>query len=1065
MRPQNLTMQAFGSYEQRTEIDFTRPSQNLFLVTGDTGAGKTTIFDAIVFAIYGEASSGTNKKDGVELQSQFGDYSQEPFVELTFQEKTGEKEEIYVVRRIPRHIRPMKKGTGFKEEREKVSLILPDGREYSQNQRETDKKLEEIVGLTKNQFMQVAMIAQGEFMELLRAKSNDKKLIFRKLFGTGFFQDIVDELGKRRREMTEEISRLWTACRTEAAHVAVPGDYPKGEALENRRKEISALEDFSVPVMEGLLKELWELNAWLSQVREETKKEYQRACKDRDEKRDALTKAEGLEKAFLQLDRAERLLEKCTALEERAKEEAEVEKRITLAYEIKTAYQGYMDKKAAAEKVRSSLKSQREALPLLEETWKNAEEKELLAKEGRDRSLEEFTRVKERTGRALDILGRIGKTKAQISGKQKIFEQARKASEEGRAALQDLEEQEKNWRHREAELLDAPVSLERWRKKAQEAEELKAQVQELKRAGEEVFVRREIAREAALAYARARENYGRKNKEYLQAQNDFLDAQAGFLAEEKLRPGQPCPVCGSLEHPRPCPAPKKGEKVSRDEMEALKEELSLLLKEQTEKSAISGSAAESLKEKEKSYKELLDNLWERMERVAGSTPEKRTWEEAERLLKEYGEKIQKEGAIQREKVYVLEKLRKELKKAEEKKQSLKQAWETGEQKASEAKNELLAFRSSLRELEKQKDFASEEEARAAFSEAKEKMDCQELLYGQWASRARSAKQKKDEGKILADRYEKELPSYEKECAKAKDEYKALQKEKNLCEDQWMKIVQTYGKEEAQKLREKLQAFEKQKAEAKGAREAALCAIGGEKRPDLPSMEKDRDLAQECQRKTQEKLLRMEEMGRINQEAYENLAPQMRKSQKLMEEFSRAKDLFSRLSGKVSGSRMDIETYVQRCYLQRILALANIRFQEMSAGQFELRMVSEEMAGEGKNRGLDLMVYSALTGKEREVRTLSGGESFMAALSLALGMADQIQGGAASVNLDMMFIDEGFGSLDDHSRNHAIRVLKEMAGGLRLVGIISHVTELKQELEDQLIVTRDDGGSHVRWQLS
>jgi exonuclease SbcC len=138
---------------------------------------------------------------------------------------------------------------------------------------------------------------------------------------------------------------------------------------------------------------------------------------------------------------------------------------------------------------------------------------------------------------------------------------------------------------------------------------------------------------------------------------------------------------------------------------------------------------------------------------------------------------------------------------------------------------------------------------------------------------------------------------------------------------------------------------------------------------------------------------------------------------------------------------------------------------MSAGQFELRMYDLDKAGEGKNKGLDLMVYSSVTGKEREVRTLSGGESFMAALSLALGMADQIQERSAAVNLDVMFIDEGFGSLDDHSRNQAVRVLMNMAGGSKLIGIISHVTELKQEIDNQLVVTKDDEGSHVRWQIS
>jgi exonuclease SbcC len=192
---------------------------------------------------------------------------------------------------------------------------------------------------------------------------------------------------------------------------------------------------------------------------------------------------------------------------------------------------------------------------------------------------------------------------------------------------------------------------------------------------------------------------------------------------------------------------------------------------------------------------------------------------------------------------------------------------------------------------------------------------------------------------------------------------------------------------------------------------------------------------------------------------------MDERRKTVDDHTKLDNLYRLVTGKVAGSRMDLETYVQRYYLERILYAANLRFSEMSAGQFELRMYDLDKAGEGKNKGLDLMVYSSVTGKEREVRTLSGGESFMAALSLALGMADQIQERSAAVNLDVMFIDEGFGSLDDHSRNQAVRVLMNMAGGSKLIGIISHVTELKQEIDNQLVVTKDDEGSHVRWQIS
>ena len=249
MRPLQLSMQAFGSYAERTDIDFTIPNQNFFLITGDTGAGKTTIFDALVFALYGEASSGTNRKDGAELQSQFSPLTVEPYVQLTFSERGSEGDGIYIIRRSPRHVRPLKRKTqnAFKDEKETVELTLPDGTAEQGGTAQINAKIEEIVGLTKDQFMQVAMIAQGEFMELLRAKSNDKKLIFRKLFGTDLYQKMTDELDRRRKEKLSDMARIRSICQTEAGHVSIPADYARAPQVTMLRDRIvflgSAIDD------------------------------------------------------------------------------------------------------------------------------------------------------------------------------------------------------------------------------------------------------------------------------------------------------------------------------------------------------------------------------------------------------------------------------------------------------------------------------------------------------------------------------------------------------------------------------------------------------------------------------------------------------------------------------------------------------------------------------------------------------------------------------------------------------------------------------------------------------
>ena len=227
MRPVTLTMQAFGSYGKQTTIDFTRPVQNLFLITGDTGAGKTTIFDAIVFALYGKASSNASKKEGEDLQSQFVTADVEPFVELVFTENEGGEEKLYTVWRSPKHDRMKKRQRGDGDVtgvQEKVELTLPDGRAYPGKIKETNAKLMEIVGLTKEQFMQVAMIAQGEFMELLRADSNKKKEIFRKLFGTGVYAKVVDELDRRQKQYSEQADWIRKSIQAVSGRVQVPAD-------------------------------------------------------------------------------------------------------------------------------------------------------------------------------------------------------------------------------------------------------------------------------------------------------------------------------------------------------------------------------------------------------------------------------------------------------------------------------------------------------------------------------------------------------------------------------------------------------------------------------------------------------------------------------------------------------------------------------------------------------------------------------------------------------------------------------------------------------------------------
>ena len=237
MRPLKLVMEAFGSFGKRAEIDFTKTSQNVFLISGNTGSGKTTIFDAIVFALYGEGSSSLDKKEGVMLQSQFANLSATQQVTFSFAKSIQKPGEIYTITRSPRHLRKSRrKGQNVRSVVEgsgRLELTLPDGVTYTE--RDTQDKIESIVGLTKSQFMQVAMIAQGEFMELFRADAKRKTEIFRKLFNTGIYRQITDELKRRLDESRKELAVCKTECRTLVETIQVPGHYPEKKAYEESR--------------------------------------------------------------------------------------------------------------------------------------------------------------------------------------------------------------------------------------------------------------------------------------------------------------------------------------------------------------------------------------------------------------------------------------------------------------------------------------------------------------------------------------------------------------------------------------------------------------------------------------------------------------------------------------------------------------------------------------------------------------------------------------------------------------------------------------------------------------
>ena len=505
--------------------------------------------------------------------------------------------------------------------------------------------------------------------------------------------------------------------------------------------------------------------------------------------------------------------------------------------------------------------------------------------------------------------------------------------------------------------------------------------------------------------------------------------------------------------------------MTKEELNILSESVRELQEGQAAAAKKAGEAKAMLDAKKKNCIQIWGKLRQRVIAYSRDEMGELDSEEIQGLIETWKKALKdEEKQLQKDKKQ-LQQLKKWLMKATKDKEELTAQKNKAEKMLADTKAELAAAQAELKSTFISTYYKSEEEANQFMEQAEQRKKNAEKQYHSCDKVDKKVRSDKEKTELEIAQHRRDIPNLQDKSDKRKAVYIQLMEEKQLTEPQWKCVTESYDKADRQQFEEKIRQYQSKLSAAGKQKAVAEKAIDGRVKPDMEQLCSEQNVAEAAWKKKQALYERYAEMYKTNHRVCEALMPKMAERSKIMEEHRRLDDLYNLLAGKVTGARMDIETYVQRYYLERILYAANRRFGEMSAGQFELRMCDITKAGEGRNRGLDLMVYSNVTGKEREVRTLSGGESFMAALSLALGMADQIQQSSSAIHLDMMFIDEGFGSLDSQSRDQAVRVLQQMAGGSKLIGIISHVSELKQEIEDQLIVSKDEEGSSARWQIS
>lgn len=934
MRPVKLLLSAFGSYATKTMIDFEQARQGIFLITGDTGSGKTTIFDAITYALYGETSGGM--RSGSMMRSQYAAEDEKTYVEFSFEYRG----DVYQIRRNPEYrITKHLKNGKIKEQKvaAAVELTLPDGMVFPGKKKETDEKIAELIGLDVKQFTQIAMIAQGDFLKLLYTKTEERKLIFSRIFQTTLYYRVQEELKKRFFALDEKLSYNRQAILQETARI---------RCMDPEQKEqLRGLGEHTLLPVE-------EYCALTGEICRRGKKEEKEEQKKLETVQGAVRELTGaLAKALEQKKLKEQLMEAQTQL-------AKQEQRGTLLAEAK--------RKTAEDRK----KQEPELL-----------EQQVAAKQALERfdALEEKVKAEQK---AKEALAAAKEAFAALEEKEKKLKETYELSQQKLQQLQNTESRLAEAREKE-------------RICAQSCQEIR-ELREGSRQWEREQKREQKCREKLLfAEQEAKRLIYRYETDYEQ----FLFAQAGILAEH-LNDGEPCPVCGATEHPKPAKlsagAPSEAcirkEKEESEQAKKGREQCHLAFVAQGEKTQAAKNRCEE------QWKRCVEALKAQEQDVTDAIGQMPDTGQIEALLKQTG-KLEAEAHEKAEAARKEDLARIQLQKqAEEQKEQLAAL-------AAEVETERKAETSlELAWLEKQKERAVWQET-LVYADKKEAEDVKNSL----EARLKALQ----EAETLA---QQAYHEWEKTCSLLRGTIAAG--EKALKE----------GKEEdPEALREALE-------EKSGLQKAA-----------------------------EKRLAELHSENGVNEAVLTELKKYAAQRKDMEQEAAVLETLSKTANGRLGGmAKLDLETYVQRQYFRQIIAQANRRLVVMSQGQFVLKLKDSESAGKSKNEGLDLSVYSLVTDTVRDVKTLSGGEAFMAALSMALGLSDIVQRTAGAVHLDMMFIDEGFGSLDDGAREQAIRVLRDLAGENGVVGIISHVAELKDGIEKKLIVKKTERGSTVSW---
>ena len=869
MKPILLTMCAFGPYAKETTVDFEKlGSSGIFLLTGDTGAGKTTVFDAICYALYGEASG--QDREAKSFRSDYAAQKDDTYVEFTFDHNRHR----YRIRRNPEYERLKKSGEGTTKQVADAELEDMDTQLLWTGIASVREKVEQLLGLTRNQFAQTVMIAQGDFRKILTAASKDRIDLFRKLFNTELYAQVEKKLGDMNRQCEQEKDKLDEQIGGAMENIQLDPDFSEHAVLLEYRKSGDAAH--VIEVLERLVN-------------------YEN---------DHLRKLDGQKK-------------------ENGERASELIRIITQAKNDNQAF---------------------EDLHKQQEKWDQLN--------CRRNEIDDAARQVERARKAANI----DSAENAMADNQSTIEKWSEKMHQAADALQKTN----------AALPDARAKADAAHAELPKADEMQAQAKQM----EGAISTAEALEKNQKAYAKAKEQLKRclsdeqiKEEASRRARHAFFSNQYGLIAQE-LQEGQPCPVCGSTAHP--APAALAGEAATQEEMESAEAALNAAKNRLHD---ADGQAREIKSAIETDQKRLKDAG------IAGTAQEIRA--QAKQLTEE------------------AEKLRAADREAQEKLSKLEKALERDNTSYNTAKESVADAK------------ARHDELTAEFN--------RQLTANGFEDRADYAAAKRSEKDI--ERMDADIREYGEERKSCEDMIKSLQKK-----------------------------------------------LEGKQRVDVAALEAEQNTVQALLDEINRKEKARSGSIQMNESALKKLRDYCAKKEKKRDHWAIVGETYKIVAGQhiaagQKSGKLHLETYVQQYYFKQVVYAANQRLRDMTEGMFTLRC-KEEAANLRSQAGLDLDVFDRSTGRWRDVKTLSGGESFMASLALALGLSDVVQAGSGGIRMDSMFIDEGFGSLDENALNRALEMLASLADGKRLIGVISHVHELRERIDRKIVVRKAQNGSTI-----